>query len=214
MRNCKAAALLRILTMAGLWIGASVAQANDVIFSYTGGTTRTDGRIVSGISFNTGNFGAPTVQSLGFFDSGQDGLAGSYQVGLWDSSQTLLASGTVTPASPLIGDFRWVNISPVALSANSTYVVAALLPNAPPDPWLDNASLTLGAGFSGAGTGQTLTSGTLAYPTTIGSSPYVIVNVSDVAVSPEPGSMAIVGGAALLLARRRRQATHRDGSHS
>jgi hypothetical protein len=204
MKTFKAAILLQFTLIAGLSINATVVRANEVIFGYTGGTTRTDGGIVSGISFNTSSFGAPTVQSLGFFDSGNDGLVGSYQVGLWDSSQTLLASGTVTPSSPLVGDFRWVNVSAVTLSANSTYVVAALLPNSPPDPWLDNASLTLGAGFSGAGTGRTMTSGTLAFPTTVGASPYVIANVSDVAVSPEPGSLAMLGGAAMFLGLRRR----------
>jgi len=43
-----------------------------------------------------------TFNSLGFIDVGMNGLVGSYEVGIWlASTQTLLASTWVTPASPL-----------------------------------------------------------------------------------------------------------------
>src|SRR5215213_6120801 len=68
---------------------------------------RTDGGKVVGASFLS--FGG-TISSLGFYDHLGDGLATSYQVGLWDSSQVLLATATVTPTSPLVGDFRYAPI--------------------------------------------------------------------------------------------------------
>lgn len=136
----------------------------EVIGGYFGGTQRTDGGQVVGVSFNS--FGA-TFSSLGFFDFGQDGLAASYQVGLWDSSQNLLASAIVTPSSPLIGDFRYASISPITIGtfANpQTFTIGALLPASMPDVWLQASGLILNVGFTGAGTGQFTPSGSLVYP--------------------------------------------------
>src|SRR5262245_55162256 len=78
------------------------------IFAQVNGIPRTDGGKVVGITLSS--YGQ-TISSLGFYDSG-DGLATSYTVGLWDSAQNLLASTVVTPSSPLIGDFRYANITP------------------------------------------------------------------------------------------------------
>src|ERR1051326_2462513 len=81
------------------------------LWSQMNGTARTDGGKVAGISLNS--YGQ-TIYALGFYDSG-DGLATSYTLGLWDSSQNLLATALVTPSSPLIGDFRYANITPVTI---------------------------------------------------------------------------------------------------
>src|SRR5215212_4938360 len=119
-----------------------------------GGSPRTDGGKVVGISLNS--FGQ-TITSLGFYDHNQDGIATSYQLGLWDASQNLLATTTVTPSSPLTGDFRYAAISPITIGSPSTpaaFTIGVLLPSSPSDIWLDNALLVLNFGFTGAGTGQ------------------------------------------------------------
>jgi hypothetical protein len=74
-----------------------------------------------------------TVNGLGVFDSGQDGLAESHAVGLWDSSGDLLASTTVGSglSGTLVDQFRYNSIAPVTLSADQTYYVGAV--------WLDGA---------------------------------------------------------------------------
>jgi hypothetical protein len=77
-----------------------------------GASLRTDGGKVVGISLNSyGN----TITSLGFYDHNQDGILASYQLGLWDSSQTLVRTATVTPSSPLTGDFRYASVIPITL---------------------------------------------------------------------------------------------------
>src|SRR5688572_11287106 len=55
------------------------ANAQQIIFAGSG-SQRTDGGIVAGSAFNAG--GAKSINALGFIDVGNDGLAGSYQVGL------------------------------------------------------------------------------------------------------------------------------------
>jgi hypothetical protein len=67
-----------------------------------------------------------TVDGLGVFDDSLDGLAESHDVGLWNSTGTLLTSTTVLAgtADPLIGNFRYADIAPLTLQAG-TYVIGA-----------------------------------------------------------------------------------------
>jgi hypothetical protein len=70
------------------------------------------------------------VESLGVYDSGLDGLAGSALVGLWLATggeavaQATVPSGT---AATLDGHFRFVPIAPTTLSPGVEYVVGAYL---------------------------------------------------------------------------------------
>jgi hypothetical protein len=201
-----------------LTVGAALASATpaahaaDVIVGYTGNpapTNRTDGGQVVGNSFNS--FGQ-TINSLGFFDYQMDGIADTYQLGLWDSSGNLLGTATVTPSSPLVGDFRWANMAaPVTIgtpSSSASFTIGVLLPANQQDVWLDDVSLTLGSGYSGAGTGKfSGPSGVLVRPTNFDDNGYYVVNGSDMVVptpAPEPMTVGLLGAGALLLLRRRR----------
>jgi hypothetical protein len=192
--------------LAALVVAAAPAGAGaQVIGAYFGSTTqRTDGGKVVGVSFNSHG---QTITSLGFYDFGSDGLAASYQVGLWDSSQNLIASTTITPTSNLFNEFRYEPITPVTLGSFAnpqTFMIGALLPDAMADVWLDNAIVVLGVGFTGAGTGQfSPPTNTLIYPATLDASPYVVVNANGPV--PEPGCVAALGALGLLIARRRRR---------
>jgi hypothetical protein len=70
------------------------------------------------------------VESLGVYDSGQDGLVGSAQVGLWLATggdplvQTNIPSGT---AATLDGHFRFAPITPTPLTPGIEYVVGSYL---------------------------------------------------------------------------------------
>src|SRR5262245_6479015 len=74
-----------------------------------------------------------TVDSLGIFDVGSDGLAERHQVGLWDSGGALLASAVVSSASTLVasasnaGDWRFESIAATVLPPG-TYVAGAFYP--------------------------------------------------------------------------------------
>jgi hypothetical protein len=71
------------------------------------------------------------VESLGVYDSGQDGLVGSAQVGLWLATggdplvQTTVPSGT---AATLDGHFRFAPIAPTPLDPGTEYIVGSYLP--------------------------------------------------------------------------------------
>src|SRR5436309_1122273 len=65
------------------------------------------------------------VTALGFYDDNQDGLMEAHRVGIFDSAQNLLVFGEVNPASPLIGWFRYRDVTPITLAAGQTYVIGA-----------------------------------------------------------------------------------------
>jgi hypothetical protein len=70
------------------------------------------------------------VESLGVYDSGQDGLVGPAQVGLWLATggdpivQTTVSSGT---AAALDGFFRFAPIAPTLLTSGTEYIVGSYL---------------------------------------------------------------------------------------
>jgi hypothetical protein len=187
-----------VLTFA---VSQSHAQVADLVL---GGSPRTDGGKVVGISLNSHG---QTLTSLGFYDHNDDGIATSYQLGLWDSTQTLVRTATVTPSSPLTDGFRYASIAPITLGTFSlpeTFTIGVVLPDNPADIWLDSAIMILTAGFSGAGTGQySGPSGTLIYPSTVDTgNNYYVVNANGPAppLVPEPATAVVVTGFALAFA--------------
>ena len=68
------------------------------------------------------------VTQLGLFDDSQNGFVESHDLGLWDSGGNLLASGTMGSGTTgtLFGNFRYINIAPVNLTAGQTYAIGAV----------------------------------------------------------------------------------------
>ena len=179
-------------------IAPSIGHAQ--VLGLFSGSPRTDGGKVVGISLNS--FGV-TLNSLGVYDSG-DGLSTSYQVGLWDASQTLLASATVTPSSPLIGDCRYASIPSITIGSflsPQTFTIGVLLPPVMNDVWLDNALTIPAVSLTGGATGQFVSSPTLQYPGTFDTGPYYVVNAGPVV--PEPTGLSLIGAALAMLRRGR-----------
>jgi len=194
------------LVLMAIVCGAGAAHATPVYWTGTVGTATFQGGQVAGSIFTAAT--AQTFNSLGFIDvnasgnpnAGPDGLLGSYQVGIWlVSTQTLLASALVTPASPLgaFENFRYAPIPTTTIPAGQQFVIAALLPDNPLDAWLVNDAHTNSVGVTGAGGGRFEIGGTLSYPTQIAGSVYSVANASDLVVVPEP-STGLLGVAGLL----------------
>lgn len=119
--------MVRCTLFASLIMGlCSISQA-----SIVGVTISTDGPVNNGFTGSLGySFSVDTahnVVSLGVWDHLGDGLINSHQVGLWNSSGTLLASTTVGSGTSGILDsgFRFNDIASVALNAGEEYYVAA-----------------------------------------------------------------------------------------
>ena len=92
--------------------------------AFDGGRTYDgDGHWTLGWSFNVTT--TQQLLGLGVFDAGSDGLLTDHQVGLWDTSGTLLASVVVKSGDTLVDGFRFASITPFTLNAGSTYFVGA-----------------------------------------------------------------------------------------
>jgi hypothetical protein len=149
------------------------------------------------------------VNALGFFTNpakGNDTLAQSHEVGLWNSSNQLLASATVTDSSTLIGMDKWTSIAPVVLTPGTGYIVGGFTPVGG-DEWAygnysQYGGLTSAPGIANA-LGFFTYSSTFTEPTGTFWQMYGGGNIMTQAV-PEPAPFAVFGlGALGLFARRR-----------
>lgn len=205
-------AALALLSIAALPQTAQAQTAAlDFATSSLSGTSTTSTR---GFTFDITS--SVTVTGLSVFDAGADGLAQSHDVGLWDSSGTLLASLTVpsgTAASlDSSGKFRYVLLgSPVTLPIATGYRVGAVtLLNTPDQQFFSQTGLATAPGVNYVN-GAFINNGvaSLTFPSSNASGflgfsggSFIVGSAS----APEPGTLALlalgmVGG---VMARRRK----------
>jgi PEP-CTERM motif len=152
------------------------------------------------------------VTSLGVFDSSQDGLVDSHDVGIWSSGGgPALVTGTVPSGTSgtLLDQFRYTSVS--ALLSPGSYVIGAFFPAS------GDAALGSAAGFSTAPDvaydyvhyGLYAGGGSLTMPNNVGGAqaPSIFGPNFQFEVVPEPGALTLVGlglaGLILVLVRRR-----------
>ncbi len=140
-------AALRVVTLS-LFVmvfgaGAALAQtANDALYRVIAGPHGSRNNFTGTVGSKFTVSANVSVGKLGFEDELLNGLASSHQVGLWNSSGTLLASVTVQSGSGsvLIGNWRYETLTtPVTLIAGSTYTIGAQVTNGG-DKWTDNGN--------------------------------------------------------------------------
>lgn len=130
-------ATVAILAFAGFVAASAVAHAADApAVSFTGVTENsTDGSWSLGFEFSTNT--AVNVTALGFYDAAQTGgsvglgtCSGCGEVGIYNSSGTLLVSGLATTSDTLLGDFYYVPVAATPLAAGQNYYAVAETGNA------------------------------------------------------------------------------------
>jgi hypothetical protein len=169
--NRKSICLLGLLVALVLVLPTDIkAQTFGVDFSNTtGASTLGNPPFTLGWSFT---LAAPTqVGDLAFYNDGSEvGLTDSHQIGIWDSTGTLLVSGTVLAgtASPLVDQWREVAIAPTTLGPG-TYDIGALFLDGSDPVWFPGSSL---AGFVTA-PGLTYNGATYAPGSTVLSDPTI-----------------------------------------
>lgn len=188
-------------------VAAPSANAAEILpaYTYTSGGTLSDSRpFTLGFTFSLSE--AKTVNALGY---NALNINGPQDVGLWNISGILLASASVTPGSQLVSNFRWTEISPLALGVG-TYVLGGTFTGGLFPSNLQGVSTASGYTYLSDRQGQ---GSGLLFPTTdtgggYGAQGIGLVNVSFGAV-PEPATWAmfLLGFAAMGYSLRRRQKT-------
>ena len=153
------------------------------------------------------------VTALGAFDYVVPGT-GVLDVGLWDSTGTLLASGTISATSTSINQSLYQSITPVMLTAGQTYYLAAYSPSGSfsfyvvgPDNGPNGGNATMSPEIQLGAAAYTPDAG-FAFPsTTEGSSGDAVIAPNfQFEVVPEPSTFCLLGGGLIILmAMRRRQ---------
>jgi Domain of unknown function (DUF4082)/PEP-CTERM motif len=206
-RRGLAAALCATALLSLVVASSAAASTLAVNVTNTTGTTLSNPPFTLGWHFTVLN--DITLTDLGLFDDSQDGLTDSYEIGLWDSSQTLLRSATLSSGSgtTLIEEFRFVSVSPLLLSAGQTYAIGAL--------YISGNDFLI---FPGAATGFTTApdltflnnafagDGSLSFPgdSSEPGAAYFGPNFRyDSAAIPEPASLTLFGLGLAGIARRR-----------
>ncbi|MCU0635473.1 MAG: PEP-CTERM sorting domain-containing protein [Gemmatimonadaceae bacterium] len=195
-------------------VAGAAVHAQTAITSITGGTTfpawSTDETV--GWQFRTGATGI-SVTSLGWWDqTPTTPLASSHRVGIWTLGGTLLGSVLVQTTSAITNGFRFENVTPFSLMANTDYLIGGRDLIDDGDSYLTSATaVTTGAGITLIGAARSADGSGFAAPTivTAGVRGRFGPNFTYVTttVIPEPSTYAMVAtGLAVMitLGRRRR----------
>lgn len=197
------------------WSGGNSPLSADILIDAGPGSSTmsfANGDYAAGSEFTTTN--SINVDSLGWLDAEGDGLVDSHQVGLWDTSDmSLLATATITNSSSTeasaFAGAQWflegIDGGGIVTLGPGTYRVAGYLGTIGDNVALRNDKIGNGVTISPGYVRTEFPAGGFNYPDLTFTSEAVRATVGFTSV-PEPTSMTILAGFAVLgLARRRRR---------
>ncbi len=139
MRKLVLCAVILVVGATGAWAQAVTGFSGGAEYSSYWGSVTGD---VIGYRFTVAS--PLQVSDLGVWNAdnaaGGAGLTSDHQVGIWDSSQALLASVIVTPSGTPVGDWTYTSITPIVLNPGETYTIGASYTPDDNDQYISGAS--------------------------------------------------------------------------
>jgi hypothetical protein len=198
------AGIFVFIAFSNLSLSTQPAQAIEPGLTLNGGQTYNLGTdFTAGWEFVTTR--PLVVDALGVFDFGSSGLNSTYNLGLWDASQHLLASTTVSGSGDQIVDnFVWKNLGSLVTLAPGNYVVAAYGHYGNIDRYALGGTYTTLSGVSFV-KDRYATGATFQYPSaTSGASPaWFGGNFSEKTSEPVPAPLGILAASSFFSNRAR-----------
>lgn len=120
--------MCRFSRLAVMFLGVSVMGFGVPILTFNEATGSNGANQNQNVGWQFNVVTSLTVTGLGWFDEGQNGLGISHEVGIWNSSGTLLTSAVVPAGTVAVldGQFRMVPITPIVLAVGTGYIVGGL----------------------------------------------------------------------------------------
>jgi hypothetical protein len=132
-----------VLVTVILLVGATGAWAQAVT-GFTGGSEFSSyyGSVAGDVVGYRFTVNSPLqVSDLGVWNGDNTGgMDSPHQVGIWDSTQVLLASVTVNPGGTVVGAWMYASITPIVLSPGETYTIGALYTPTDNDNYISSAA--------------------------------------------------------------------------
>jgi len=153
-------------------LGSTLAEVSQPAFRITGSYTYSwYGFYTVGYRFSVDR--PIELTDLGLFDLGMDGLSHASDIGIWNAATGELLATETLPAtesddSPLIGNFRYVAVSPLVLPPGE-YVLGSESFESHPDYYVYDAVHTAASGVTWI-EGRHVSGSSLSFPTVVAGS--------------------------------------------
>ncbi|MEP7703442.1 PEP-CTERM sorting domain-containing protein [Paraglaciecola sp. 25GB23A] len=197
------------MAFAGLVLTVSGFANAAIIYGFSGGNITSGQLFTYGFQFTA--LDNITIDSLGFYDYGSNGLASTHRAGIWSLNGDLLTSVTITNDNSTLqgriinnGQFRFAQISDFNILSAESYVFGVAIEQATDSWFFGGENISLAPSLVNVESTGSFKAGNFVFPSgNIGNRYHAGSFTARLTEVPEPSSIAIFALGLMGLASRR-----------